>query len=138
MVKRNNTFKDSGLDPASLEPFVERTYLLLGFRRLYEQLSADAQEKLRLLIEKAEPFYKLHFVIVETAAQLAAHQYEPWFKRHVSGDGLWIGDGVTEQSILKINSLSAELYEEIGGEDGFSFTKGRMTLAKLLTSREEE
>ena len=53
-------------------------------------------------------------------------------------DGLWIGDGVTEQSILKINSLSAELYEEIGGEYGFSFTKGRMTLAKLLTSREEE
>ena len=77
-------------------------------------------------------------MIVETAAQLAAHQYEPWFKRHVSGDGLWIGDGVTEQSILKINSLSAELYEEIGGEYGFSFTKGRMTLAKLLTSREEE
>lgn len=138
MVTRNNTFKDSGLDPASLEPFGERTYLLLGFRRLYEQLSADGQEKLRLLIEKAEPFYKLHFVLVETPAQLSAHQYEAWFKRHVSGDGLWIGDGVTDQNILKINSLSGELYAEIGGEYGFSFTKGRMTLAKLLTSREEE
>ena len=77
-------------------------------------------------------------VLVETPAQLAAHQYEAWFKRHVSGDGLWIGDGVTDQNILKINSLSGELYAEIGGEYGFSFTKGRMTLAKLLTSREEE
>lgn len=138
MVTRNNTYKDAKMDPASLDAFEERTYIFFGFKRLYEQLSDDGKEKLRLLIEKAEPFYKLHFMIMETASQLGAHQYEAWFKRHVTGDGLWIGDGVTDQTILRINSLSSELYAEIGSEYGFVFRKNRMTLAKLLTSRTEE
>ena len=137
MVNRNNTFKDAKLDQASLDPFEEKTYLFFGFKRLYEQLSDDGKEKLRLLIEKAEPFYKLHFVIVETGSQLATHQYDGWYKRHVSGDGLWIGDGVTDQSLLRINSLSSELYAEIGSEYGFLFSKNRMTLTKVLTSRTE-
>lgn len=138
MVTRNNTFKEAKLDMASMDSFDERTYILFGFKRLYEQLSDDGKEKLRLLIEKAESFYKLHFIIVETASQLSVHQYEAWFKRHISGDGLWIGDGVTDQNILKINSLSSELYAEIGSEYGFVFSKNRMTLTKLLTSRMEE
>lgn len=138
MVLRNNTFKDAKLDLASLESFRERTYIILGFKRLYEQLSADGKDKLKLLIEKAESYYKLHFVLVETASQLNSFQYDPWYKRHVSGNGLWIGDGVTEQNLLKILTLSSELYEEIGSEYGFLFTKNRMTLVKLLTSRTED
>lgn len=137
MVTRNNTFKDAKLDAASLKPFEERTYIFFGFKRLYEQLSEDGKDKLRLLIEKAEPFYKLHFIIVEAASQLSQHQYEPWFKRQINGDGLWIGDGVTDQTILKIASLSSELYAEIGNEYGFMFIKNRITLAKLLASKME-
>ena len=138
MVTRNNTFKDAKLDASSLDLFEERTYIFFGFKRLVEQLTEDGKDKLRLLIEKAEPFYKLHFIIVETASQLSAYQYEAWFRRHVSGDGLWIGDGVTEQTVLKVNTLNSALYEEIGSEYGFIFRRNRMTLVKLLTSRTEE
>lgn len=136
MVTRNNTFKDAKLDMAALDPFEERTYVIFGFKKLYEQLTADGKEKLKLLIEKAESFYKLHFVLVETAANLGAHQYESWFKRQVS-DGLWVGDGVTDQMILKISKLTSDLYAEIGSEYGFLFTKKRMSMVKLLTAREE-
>ncbi len=137
MVLRNNTYKDAGMDVAALDSFEERTYILFGFKRLCEQLDDDGKEKLKLLIEKAEPFYKLHFVIVETAAQMSTYQYEAWFRRHITGDGLWLGDGVTEQNILKITKLTSDLYEEIGSEYGFAFTKNRITLTKLLAKEEE-
>lgn len=138
MVARNNTYKDSGLDVASLNAFPEITYVFYGFKRLYDQLTEDGKEKLRLLIEKAESFYKLHFVIVAASADLASFVYDPWYKRQLTGDGLWIGDGVTDQNILKFNSLSRELYEEIGNEYGYVFSKNHLTLVKLLTSGTED
>ena len=138
MVLRNNTYKDARMDPDSLAEFGERTYVIFGFKRFRDRLTADGQDKLNLLIEKAESFYKLHFVLVDTGAQLASYNYDAWYKRHISGDGLWLGDGVTDQYVFKLAKLSSDLYEDIGDEYGYLFNRGRMTLVKLLSSRKEE
>ena len=91
------------------------------------------------MLEKAESFYKLHFVIVESVSQLNSFNHDAWFKRQIPGtDGLWIGDGVTDQYMLKVSKVTSDLYEEIGEEYGYMFNKSRMSLVKLLSSKDTE
>ena len=138
MVLRHNTFKDAKMDMRALDGFDERIYLVLGMSRLISVLTDDGREKLSLLLEKAESFYKLHFVIVDAASQYGAFSYETWYKRQCSGDSLWIGDGIADQYLIKVNKLTSDLYEEIGYDYGYMVTRGRPELVKLLSARSEE
>lgn len=139
MVQRNNEYKDAMLDISVLEKYEERVYVIVGMKRLLEHLTADAKEKLNVLIEKAESYYKLHFVIVDAVSNTSQYTYETWFQRHISGsDGIWIGDGVADQYLLKLSKVTGDLYEEIGNEYGYSIMRNRPTLIKVLSSKTKE
>ena len=139
MVNRNNTYKDARMNPAVLEAFPEKVYVFYGLKRLMAQLSADGRDKLVTLLEKAEAIYRIHFVMVESLSQFNTCQYDAWYKKHIAGtDGLWIGDGVTDQYMLKVGKLNSEMYEEIGNEFGYRIEKGRSTSVKLLTAGPEK
>lgn len=139
MVKRNNDYKDAGLDPSVLDECEERVYVICGIKKLFERLSNDGKEKLGLLIAKAESIYKLRFVIIESLAQLNSFAYEEWYKRYIAGaEGLWIGDGVADQYLLKIGKLTNDLYEEIGNEYGYLISKNRAARLKVLSGKSSE
>lgn len=139
MVLRNNTFKDAKLDMTSLERVKERIHIFVGMAAIINSLSEDGKEKLSLLLEKAESIYKLHFVIVDSASQYGSYNLEPWYRRQISGtDGLWLGDGIADQYQIKVNKVTADLYEDLDSEYGYLVTRGRPALVKLLSAREEE
>lgn len=135
MATRNNTYKDSKMDPSSLDKFEEKVYMIIGLKRFVEQLTDDGKEKLFILLAKAESFYKLHFVIAESVSSMSSYSYEEWYKRHLNGsEGVWIGDGIADQYLLKISKITNDLYEEIGNEYGYSVARNKPTLIKLLSS----
>lgn len=139
MAERNNVYKDAKMDMSVLKDYEERVYVLVGFKRFCEQLTADGKEKLEILLEKAESFYKLHFVIVESLSQFCDYTYDSWYKRQITGaDGLWIGDGVADQYMLKVNKITSDLYEEVGNEYGYLLTRNRSVLVKLLAPKIDE
>ncbi len=135
MVLRNNTYKDSQLNEKVLETFDEKVIVILGCKMLFDQLSSDGKEKLSIMIEKAEAIYKIHFVIIDASTQYGSFSYDAWFKRHVNGSvGLWIGDGVADQYLLKISKVTSDLYEDIGSGYGQLINRNRPTLIKVLTN----
>ena len=138
-VNRNNTFKDAKMEPASLDNFERKAIVLVGYKRFLSQLSADAQEKLRLVLLKSEANYKQHFILVDALSEFNSINYEDWYKKQINGaDGVWIGDGMADQYMLKVNKITNELYEEIGDEYGYLLNRNRFTLVKLLSSAEKE
>lgn len=139
MVLRHNTFKDAQMDLTALEGFTRRLYIIPGLSRIMAALSDDGKDKLTVLLEKAESSFKLHFVVIDDASQYASFSYQPWYKRHCTGsDGLWIGDGVADQYVIKVGRLTAELYQPLEADYGYLITKGRPELVKLLSARSEE
>lgn len=139
MVNRHNTYVDSDFDDVVLEGFDERVYVVVGVKRLFEQLSDDGKDKLSVLLDNAQAEYKLHFVFVDTSMSLNGYSYESWYKRHMeSADGLWIGDGVVDQYTFKINKITSDLYEEVERDFGYAIMKGKPSLVKVLSDKEGE
>ncbi len=139
MVERNNTYKDAKMNADSLSAFDRKIVVIIGFKRFYDQLTDDGKEKIALVFERGEAIYKLQFVLVDVLSELNSFSYDGWYKRHINGaEGIWLGDGVADQYMLKINKLTNELYEEIGDEYGYLISRNRPTLVKLLSSAEEE
>lgn len=139
MVARNNDYKDSGLESSSMDKYTENIYIVLGMKKMYDQLSADGKEKFSVLLDKAEVLYKMRFIMIDAVHQFSSFSMESWYKRQITGsDGLWIGEGVADQYMLKLNKVTTELYDEIGREYGYMIIRNRPTLIKLLSSRKGE
>lgn len=138
-VVRNNTYKEAKMDQKSLEPFERRIIVIVGCKRLFEQLSADGKEKLGLVFLKSEANYKQHFIIVDSSSDFNSYRYDEWYKKQINGaDGIYIGDGVTDQYVVKVTKLTRDMYEEIGSSYAWVVGKSRPTLTKLLSCRGEE
>lgn len=138
MVERNNNYKDSGMDETVLEQYEEKTYFIIGFKRFYEQLSRDSQDKMKALLERAVPRYKIRFVIFDSVSQINTFSYEQWFKNLISGtDGVWVGDGVADQYVFKINKITSELYDELEPDYGYAVIRNKPIRIKLLMGSTE-
>ena len=139
MVERNNVYKDAQCDASILDHYEERIYVIMGIKTLYDQLTDDGKEKLALLLEKGESIYKLHFVIIDSITEWNVYTYEAWYKRHINGsEGIWIGDGVTEQYLMKTAKISRDMYEEVEEGYGYVFAKKQPSLVKLLFEQMSE
>ena len=117
MVKRNNTYKDAGMDLHSLDDLDERIYIIFGVKKFFERLGTEALKQFKLLIEKCEPCYKIKFVILDEASAFSNFSFDEWYKRHISVyDALWVGDGVTEILLGYLYHLA--LYQVVSADVG--------------------
>ena len=135
MVTRNNIYIDSGRDASSLDDKKERVYVLVGLNSIFDRLSEEGVNNLRSLLENGDVIYKINVIAIDTLAGFNEHRYEEWFTRHVSnGDGIWIGDGISDQDIMRIGTIPRNLYEDIGPDYGFRVFRGKTVCMKLLSS----
>jgi S-DNA-T family DNA segregation ATPase FtsK/SpoIIIE len=139
LLMRNNTYKDA-LDKGETPPVYDSVICVIyGITGLFELLPAPLAEKLKVLLEKGEAHYQVHFLLFEAASKLSSVSYESWFKKHVSPtDGIWIGNGIADQFQLKVSNMTNAMYQEIGPQFGYRLNKGKAGLLKLLTSRHSE
>ena len=138
MVARNNAYKDAGLNISALAGFAERTIVIVGLKKLFDKLGEDSADKLFTLIDKAEAFYGIHFVVMDVPAQIKTLCVDMRLRHQMpEGDGIWIGDGIADQYTLKISKVTNDLYEELEVGYGYQVTKGRQKLIKLLSETEE-
>ncbi len=139
LVTRNNDYKDSDMDVSVLDKYPYKVYVVVGVSKFIEKMSRESKEKFNALMERAEAIYKVKFVLVEVNSNISKLTMENWYRKQISGaEGIWIGDGISSQSALKINRITRDLYEDIGSEYGYLVTKNRPVLIKLLSSSEEE
>ncbi|PZD94583.1 type VII secretion protein EssC [Paenibacillus sambharensis] len=135
LVTRNNTYKDAQEAGEPAPVFDKQTCLIVSLSGLLMRISADAQDKLKVLLERGERAYNVQFIICDSAPQISAVAYEAWYKNKVSLDqGIWLGNGITDQYQFKLAKMSGDLYQDIGDDFGYVIHKGRPTLVKLLTS----
>ena len=64
-------------------------------------------------------------------------EYDNWYKAIVKNNqGIWIGNGVSDQYTIKIAKMTRELQEELSLGFGYVIRRGNAVLTKFLTDEE--
>jgi DNA segregation ATPase FtsK/SpoIIIE, S-DNA-T family len=133
LVYRNNTNKDrmsEGLEPLV---FDHTTILIHSYSDLMLCLSEDAQDKLKVFLEKGAGL-NVHVLLADISDKISGYSFESWFKQHVSlSDFIWIGSGIADQFVLKAK-ISTDMYGDVPEGFGYVVSKGKPTLVKMLVT----
>lgn len=139
VLYRNNTYKESLENGKEVEKFENLFVIINSLSMLKAALSDQGNEKLSLILEKGSLEYNINFVVAEQAKSISSVSFEKWYKANVSpSDGIWIGNGITEQYQMKANKTTSEMHEDISPAFGYSLIKGKCVKLKLLSSKAEE
>ena len=75
---------------------------------------------------------KLSIIIIDEAKKLFDYTYEDWFRRLDISEGLFLGVGVDEQSVLKVSNYSKEYSMKHPINYGYYVSEGNGSLIKLI------
>lgn len=139
VLYRNNTFKDAMEKGIKCEEFEDILVIINSLTLLKGALNDEANEKLSLILEKGSSDYRLTIIIGEQSKAISSMSFEKWYKNKVlASDGIWVGNGITEQYQMKANKTTSEMHEDITAEFGYSLIKGKSIKIKLLGEKKEE
>lgn len=139
MKRRNNTYKQAAAEGETVESYQPEYFIITGLQAILASLPDQRKDELNTLLEKAEPHYNIRFVLCESAKAASEFVGTAWYRRHISGsEGIWVGDGITDQYVLKIGKLTSSLYSEIPPHFGYLVKRGKPTLVKLIVGSQDE
>ena len=89
-------------------------------------------------IKKAEELGNYSFIIIDSAARIKLHEYDPWFKSFVGKeDGIWIGNGFNDQYLINISTNRRDIVNNCGCSMGYVVKSGIPSYIKLLEMKEK-
>lgn len=111
--------------------------IIIGIDKFINDLDR-AETELFEMLSKAENLEKYHFIIVDTSSKLKNHEYDEWYKAYVSGeDGIWIGNGVDDQYLIRAATTGRNIINNCGPSFGYVINQSEVTMIKLLGIKEE-
>ena len=84
------------------------------------------------LFKKFRDAGNAYIVIFDENSKIKDYNYEDWFKNIDISEGVYIGPGIEDQSIFKINNYSRELSEKQPNNYGYYISEGIYSTIKLI------
>ena len=136
LVYRNNTYKsNAGDEPLIFEPLL---YIIQDISELFDVISQDAKDKLKVLLEKNEVQYNVSFIVIEESGDMNIRTVEAWYKKHCNkANGVWVGSGIADQYVVKLNNVTRDMRQDIDDDFGWVMNNGDALLTKLVTYKED-
>ncbi len=105
-----------------------------GMYDIFNKLKDETKKLLAPMMKKNAAMNLVSFVFIDSPDLLRNFAYEEWFKTGSdSSRGIWIGSGISEQSIIKVAKFNREDRDDIPNDYGYVVSTSRATRVKLLT-----
>jgi len=112
--------------------------LIFGIENFINKVNLTERIDLKLFFENAKRNDKFQFIIVDNDTTLKKFAYEDWYRNNViANQGIWLGNGITEQYVIKLSKMDKKLYQEIGNKFGYLVENGMPSLIKLIDFLED-
>ena len=106
---------------------------IIGIESFKNKLSDDNKLKFGELFNNAKDLGIINFIIVDSIDKIKKIELESWYKNCViNTNGIWVGNGITDQFTLKINQKIPELKEDIPYNFCFVIERGRPKYIKYI------
>ncbi|MCL2383169.1 MAG: hypothetical protein FWC79_03240 [Oscillospiraceae bacterium] len=111
--------------------------MIVGVDRFVNNMQEQGLDFI-LTLKKAKSLGNYTFIIVESVGKLKNHEHSDWYKNCIKSDeGIWVGNGISEQFLIKIEQTTGRVPGNIGNNFGYVINKGKILLVKLLEMQEE-
>lgn len=115
------------------EALARTCWVINSLASFVSSLGMEDQKAARDFFEHHADDAGVHLVLCDTASDVSTVIYESWMQRlSAHCHGVWVGDGVAEQRMMKLTRMSNDLYAEVSAGFGYVVCKGKPTLTKLL------
>ena len=138
-LKMYAEFEKGGFDASALSNYGEYFCVVVGLDKLKMLLGTEFNSVFGDMLVKIKAMPKVHLIIMDAADSIKKSEYDPWYKAVVNPSrGIWIGEGMGTQYLLKSTMTSRQLSLKIDNTFGY-FIDGSVTvLMKVITEVGEE
>ena len=131
MVERNHQYKKG-----ERKEFEKIVYVMNSLSDIYNKLSADGKDKLNALLTNSSKNYCIYIIICDIISNVNNLAMAQWYTEHLNnGDGIWIGNNITQQYRLKLSEYS-NLNQEVRNGFGYIVENGKARFTKLISEEE--
>ena len=89
-------------------------------------------------LKKAEELKNYTFIVVDSVFKLKNHEYDDWYKAYITKDtGIWVGNGISDQYIFRLNSSNRNLVNNCGDSFGYLIKQEEAMLIKLIGMKDD-
>ncbi len=132
-VKQKAIYEANNYDENALQKEAKTTYFIFGISNLFTRIDDSNKEVFQNAISDTKNFGLDNYIIIDSSDKLKNSAYDAWYKESIDdSQGIWLGNGISEQYTLKLLSTPRELREEIDEDFGYIVKNGKATLVKLV------
>ena len=126
-------YEENGRDIESLKKYKHNVYLIVGLGKLKEKLNGILKFDLETLFSRSKILNKFNFIIIDNEMELKRFIYDDWYRNNiVNNNGIYIGNGFSNQYTIKISKIEKSQQEDIGPDFGYYILRGNPVLIKLI------
>ncbi|MBP5684127.1 MAG: hypothetical protein J6X02_02595, partial [Bacilli bacterium] len=108
--------------------------ILSGFTKLLLRISPENKTTLTDYLEKIKDMQTFNFIFVDQPDGLKKNEYEKWYKAAVDSNyGIWIYNGVADQTAIKTNIGFKKTNNEVPKGYGVVVKNTKTSLVNLVT-----
>lgn len=76
----------------------------------------------------------INFIFAGTPDMIKSYEFENWYRKNVNNkEGIWIGNGIADQTVIKADNLYRLGKEKLSNEFAFIIKKNTISLVKLIS-----
>lgn len=134
-----NEFESSGYDASALKDYNPYLCVISGLDKFKLLLGSDYLSVFNDFLMKIKAMPKFHLIIIDSVDNIKKMEYDAWYKAIVNPSrGVWVGDGMANQYLIKSTLNSRQLSTKIDNSFGYFVDGSTTVLMKLITEVGEE
>lgn len=135
ILKQQEVYKNSNYNKKMLENAKSIVCIIIGIDSLLSKISKDTKNNFDKLTEIGKALQTIKFVFIDTIDAFKKIEYDNWYRNTVNtSQGIWIGNGISNQFALKITRFTGEIQADIEKGFGYVVKNGVPILTKLVTT----
>ena len=113
--------------------------IMAGFSKILMRTDESIKKQFFELLKNVKELKQFIFVIADRVDNLKKLEYEEWYKKVISNNyGIWVGNGIADQTLIKTNIGFKKNNNEISSGYGIVVKNTKTSLVKLISSSQNE
>ena len=129
----NKKYEENNKDKSIFNGVQKVNCIIIGLSNFKNKLSEENQLNFESIFNDENDLGLINYILVDTVNKIGKYVYDNWFKNGFSSNnGIFIGNGLEEQTVINVGRRIPEMREELDNNFGFVVIRGIPICVKFI------